>query len=113
MGPDTPAALIERLSQAIERQRAALVGQDAEALQPASEELVSLLESLRSLGELRAEDAAALSRARAALRVNAELLARSASANARALGVLFDESAVYGPGGAAALARPSRPLRSA
>lgn len=107
-------ATITALSAALDRQRQALIADDVASLQASSDEVLRLLEAIRAAGPIgSARDKAALEKAQIALRANAQLLAKSASANARALAVLFDTSATYGPDGASPIASPSRRISAA
>jgi len=111
----SPAALIQALGLALERQRQALVARDADALVACGNEVMRLLDALRAHdAPLTAGNRRALERALQAQRVNAELLDKAAAAGARAMRVLFDDgAATYGRGSAAPLARPSRPISAA
>lgn len=105
---------ISALSLALDRQRKALIAQDTGTLQSSSEEVLRLLETVRSSGPLDSEqDRDALAKAYIALRANAEMLAKASSASARALAVLFDPAATYGPAGSSTLASPSRRISAA
>lgn len=114
-GQASPAALIRALGQALGRQRQALVSRDPDAIGACGDEVMRLLEGLRTLdAPLTAAERAGLEQALAMQRVNAELLDKVAAAGARAMRVLFDDGAsTYGRGAAAPLARPSRPISAA
>jgi hypothetical protein len=112
-GKPAAAERLRELSDALERQRAALVARDAEEVRASTESVASLVASVRAAGAGVAFDPVLLAAVRASLHTNAELLERSGASNARALTALFDAPDTYGPGAGAGMNRPTRRIDSA
>jgi hypothetical protein len=112
-GKASGSDLLGDLSEALERQRAALVARDAEAVRTATEAVAAAVAALRAGGRIAGADDTRLAAVRSVLRANAELLERSGAGNARALAALFDSPDTYGPGGTGGLNQPTRRIDSA
>lgn len=115
MTAGTPAGTdrLTELSDALERQRAALVARDAEALRASTEAVARLVAALRAAGGGERLDPTLLAAVNARLSTNAELLERSGASNARALTALFDAPDTYGPGAGSGMNRPTRRIDTA
>ncbi len=104
----------EQLLARVQDQHDALLCGDHLGLNAAGVELARLMDELRSVGRkpLTSQEHASLKMAVRQLALNADLLARAAAGNQRALSVFFEPSATYGASGASRLASPTSYLGS-
>ncbi|MCL4744223.1 MAG: hypothetical protein KJZ83_02295 [Burkholderiaceae bacterium] len=104
----------ERLGEALQRQREAIVSFDSQALLEASEEVLRTLATLRACKPaLSDEEVDVLRAAQSALRANATVLHQANAANVRGLSALLDAPALYASSGAANASRSSRTIDAA